>query len=262
MSDSTSPYTSSTSIGSPSLLGREPAPTSLQLSTMAAVAAVIWGPAGGLFQSLILAVTARTIDDPIGSELRFEHSATDVPPSGSLSDAGTPLPVTMQSPKRYILHGLESSTTLRDPAEDVYDVVARLFRAAKEEEFEDGMESDFSKGLRSLVTAYSKRAIEAMTHLIVYEKVNPEVASEALRSLGSLEDVESYQYRRWLLERALQCSSPVVRDGAALGLAFMDDPHAIAYIRQAINREQCSELREDMEQVLVQLESTGGCRTS
>lgn len=165
-------------------------------------------------------------------------------------------------PEEYLLQAADNSTAVSDWEEDVYDVVARACRAAKEEEFEDGMESEFSKGLRSMVTAYSKRAIEAMTHLIVYEKVNPEVASEALRSLGSLEDAESYQYRQWLLERALQCSSPVVRDGAALGLASMDDSHAIAYIRQAVNREECSELREDMEQVLVQLESTGGCRTS
>ena len=165
-------------------------------------------------------------------------------------------------PEEYLLQAADNSTAVSDWEEDVYEVVARACRAAKEEEFEDGMENEFSRELRSLVTGYGNRAIEAMTHLIVYEKVNPEVASETLRSLGSLEDAESYRYRRWLLERALQCSSPVVRDGAALGLAFMDDPHAIEYLRRAVDLERCGELRNDMRLVLEQLENTESCPTS
>jgi hypothetical protein len=46
-----------------------------------------------------------------------------------------------------------------------------------------------------------------------------------------------------------------VRDGATLGLASLNDPQAITPLKQAIEREQIGELREDMQQVLDQLEN-------
>jgi HEAT repeat protein len=57
-----------------------------------------------------------------------------------------------------------------------------------------------------------------------------------------------------LLESSIFRSSARVRDGAALGLAFLDDPHAIPYLKRAIENEKYSELREDMQMVLAQLE--------
>lgn len=131
----------------------------------------------------------------------------------------------------------------------------RLLLAAKEETFEDGMESNFSKGLNSLIRKYGNAAIDILTRFILTEAINPEVASETLRWVGYIDHLASYQYRRWLLERTLFCSSARVRDGAILGLASLDDPHAIPHLKRAIQRERYSELRRDMEQVLTQLEN-------
>jgi hypothetical protein len=131
--------------------------------------------------------------------------------------------------------------------------VEALFIGAKEEVFEDGMESEFSKGLVSTIREYSDAAMEVVANLIVHEKVNPEVASEVLRWLGNVDHTPTYDKRLWLLERSLHCSSARVRDGATLGLASLDHPHAIPYLEGAIQREQSEELREDMKQVLEQL---------
>lgn len=128
-----------------------------------------------------------------------------------------------------------------------------LFTAAKEEVFQDGYESEFSKELISLVSRYGEQAMEPIIRLIVNEQVNPEVAAEALRWLGEIEEPLSRSSRRWLFERSLYSSSSRVRDGAILALASLDDPHAIPYLRRAIEQESCPELREDMEQVLEQL---------
>jgi hypothetical protein len=133
--------------------------------------------------------------------------------------------------------------------------IETLFGAAREQVFEDGMESDFSKELISLVKKYGNAAITILTRLIVTEQVNAEVASEALRWLGHMEHPKTYDNRLWLLEQSLFCSSARVRDGAALGLASLDDSHAIPYLKRAIQQENCTELREDIEQVLIQLES-------
>jgi len=148
----------------------------------------------------------------------------------------------------------EHSTALQEPPIELSHQLAGLFEAAKEQYFEDGMESEFSKELTALVEAYGNMAVHELAYLVLSERVNPEVASEALRWLGNLSHGVSAQARLWLLERSLLCSSAMVRDGAILGLACLDEPHAIPYIKQAIAREQCAELHDNMVQVLVQLE--------
>lgn len=150
---------------------------------------------------------------------------------------------------------LGTSTEPHETLDSLYSKLEAIFWAAKGEYFEDGLESEFTRQLNYIVKKYGNEAMEAITCLIVYEKVNLEVAGEALRWLGRIEHPESYEYRRWLLERSLGLNSTRVRDGAILGLSSMDDKHAIPYIKQAIEREQCAELKVDMEQVLEQLES-------
>jgi len=156
----------------------------------------------------------------------------------------------------------ENSTSPHERPAEIDRQIEALFEAAKEEIFEDGMETEFSKELVSLVNRYGNVAIEVMAHLIIHERVNAEVAAEALRWMGRIEHSPSYRYRLWLLARSLRCSSACIRDGAALGLSSMDDPNAIAHLEQAIQVEQIGELREDMAQVLAQLESTYRCRFS
>lgn len=157
---------------------------------------------------------------------------------------------------------LENSTAQQEVHKDFDQEILTLFEAAKEQNFEDGMESEFSKGLLDLVKGYGADAIEVLAPLIIDEKVNQEITSEALRWLGHIDHPPSHRHRLWLLERSLHCSSARVRDGATLGLAFLDDPHAITYLRQAIQQEKIAELRADMEQVLAQLESTQQCHFS
>ena len=137
--------------------------------------------------------------------------------------------------------------------EIIYSELEALFIAGKEEYFEDGKTSHFSKGLVSCIQKYGNNAIEVITGFIVYEKVSPEVASEALRWLGEINHPESYKFRLWLLERSLSCPSSRVRDGAILGLSYLNDPHAITYVDEAIKQEKITELRKDMKQVLAQL---------
>jgi hypothetical protein len=93
-----------------------------------------------------------------------------------------------------------------------------------------------------------------LSHLILAKDIDEEVASEALRWLGRMEDTKSYSKRLWLLERGLASPSPIIRDGAALGLASLDDRHAIPYLRLAVEREELDELRFNLGQVLDQLE--------
>ncbi len=167
--------------------------------------------------------------------------------------ATAPLKEVMKFPHRA--KHLETSTQPRKTSNLLSSRIKSIFWAARGEVFEDGMDSAFSRELNSIIKEYGDDAIDVVTGLIVYQRVNLEVAGEALRWLGRIEDLESYNFRRWLLEHCLGLSSTRVKDGATLGLASMDDRHAIPYLKKAIQEEQCTELKADMEQVLEQLEN-------
>jgi len=148
----------------------------------------------------------------------------------------------------------DSATTTYINPQKVMDEIESLFIAGREEFFEDGMESRFSKGLISAIEKYDDLAIDAISDLILSEKVSPEVASEALRWIGYIDDDATYESRLHLLEESLKCLSPRVRDGAGLGLSFMNDLRAIDSLKEAIQKEQSKLLRKNMVQVLEQLE--------
>ena len=136
--------------------------------------------------------------------------------------------------------------------EEIERATERLFETAKDEHFEDGMESAFSRRLISLIETYCEPMKELLAYWLVREKADPYVVSEALRWIGHMDHPISHRFRRWLLERCLKSPSSIVRDGAALGLAAMDDSEAIPSLREAIENEACDELRMNLEQVLAQ----------
>jgi hypothetical protein len=150
----------------------------------------------------------------------------------------------------------ENATIQEWSVNDLPPMLTTLCTAAKGQYFEDGMDSAFSVQLIQCIQQYGDYAINELAHLILNEIVDDEIASEALRQLGHTEHPASYKARLWLLEKSLlTCSSAMVRDGALLGLALLDDSQAIPYLKLAIQQEQCPELRESLEQVLEQLES-------
>lgn len=157
--------------------------------------------------------------------------------------------------QRAFSHG-EASTVAVDHDEDLYEEVVALCHSAVGEVFEDGMENPFTAGVTRLIQRAGGRGMEPLAHLLVSESMPAEVAAEALRCLGRMEHPLTHSYRRWVLEHRLISVSPLVRDGAALGLAYLDDPHAIPYLRRAVGNEQDADLRADLEQVLVQLEAS------
>jgi hypothetical protein len=134
------------------------------------------------------------------------------------------------------------------------------FQRGRQERFEDGMESNFSAELESLVRTYGPSSKEILAGLLEDNGVSAEVWGEAMRCLGRLDDPASQEARLWLLEKGLTSRSAFVRDSAALGLASMDHPSAIPYLQRAIEAEKIAELRADMNEVLAQLTSHERCQ--
>lgn len=121
--------------------------------------------------------------------------------------------------------------------------------------FEDGMDSEFSDNLVSLIQHYGADAVEMLSSMIDIDEVDLDVASEALRWLGRIEDSDSYDARLNLLEKSLLHKSPIIRDGAIIGLALLLDRQAVPFIQKAIEQETKPMLRRFMKQVLKDLEN-------
>ena len=156
--------------------------------------------------------------------------------------------------ERESLSPESSLTTMDTQSRITVNEIKALFAAARYEVFEEGMDSHFSRCLTSMIEQYGNKAVEVSLDLSVQSGTNSEVAYETMRLFGRIDHPATYKERMNALIRGLRHSVPRVRDGAALGLASLDDPQAIYALREAIAREQCQELWEDMKQVLEQLE--------
>lgn len=150
-------------------------------------------------------------------------------------------------------HSASTAITLQ-PRRDVGATIENLFRVGRNEIFEDGMESSFSRELVALVRMHGEVAILEIARIITSEYADACVDAETLKWMGRIKDARTHSFRRWLLLRGLTSSNTLVREGAGLGLSFMNDPDAISWLKQAVEREQVSELREDLSQILQQLQ--------
>lgn len=141
--------------------------------------------------------------------------------------------------------------------------INRIFGTIEQNNLDNESESRFVEQILGVVRRYEGMAINEIQHLIMNEKVTPESAETALCALGDMDDEPTHNYRRWLLEQVLlESLSPIVRDAANVGLSYMDDPHAIASLNEAIKTEKLPLLREVMKKTLDQLEETQKCRSS
>jgi hypothetical protein len=93
-----------------------------------------------------------------------------------------------------------------------------------------------------------------LTPIFINEQINPDIIAEALQWIGRIEHIPTHNDRQQLLERCLFCSSPYIRDVAALGIASMNDPCTIPSLKLAIAKVTIFELRKDMKQVLLQMD--------
>lgn len=158
---------------------------------------------------------------------------------------------------------LNSTDALRGISPIVESKVADLFTEAQQAWFEDGVESDFSRGFSTLVHLFGDTAVAAAQILFSSPSTKIEVAIEAAHGLGEIDHTPSLRYRRSLLELlVLTAASVRLRHGAAAGLASMDDPSSLPAMYEAYARESNQRLRQYLQLVVEQLERTRACLTS
>ena len=130
----------------------------------------------------------------------------------------------------------------------------RIFALGRRGCFESGMESDFSRELTAYIQASPVVALDELRSLIQTDSISPALVEEALRWVGLMGRTDAYAEQLNILFDGLSSAHASVRDAAALALSYLDDADAASALSLAIAREVIPELREDMRQVLKQLE--------
>jgi hypothetical protein len=202
---------------------------------------------------------------PVAADRTNLHNAAD-PSFALVCRAYRTLAYIVAGPRNVQPTAARSATAdpVRAPADtggrssEIETKIEKLFASGAACEFEDGTPNPFSAGLLAAIREYGTGAMEIVAYLIFYNKVNRRAASEALRWLGQVKDAPTLAYRRWLLETSLASASPVVRDGALLGLAYLEDRHCVPFLAEAAKREPIAHLRRDMTELLRYLERTNG----
>lgn len=136
----------------------------------------------------------------------------------------------------------------------IEEQIKHVFREAVGQDFEDGMESAFSRAVVAIIEERGRKAIDALTRLVAANILDTELTSEALRWIGSMDDAGTHDARRELLEGCLGHSDYLVRDGAICGLSGLEDATSISEVRRALDREPYPQLAKDLEQLLCDLE--------
>lgn len=151
----------------------------------------------------------------------------------------------------------EYNTTVQRPIPEILErEIDGIFDSADIDTFEYGYKSEFAKSLERVIREYGNLAIGAIQQCITLECVEKDVIIETLHTLGRIQHVSTHYPRLVALLSNLLSPSARIRCGAALGLAYLDDPKAIVYIRLAMEHEISQSARICLQRVLEQLETT------
>ena len=138
---------------------------------------------------------------------------------------------------------------------EVEEQLEHLCLAAHDDQFEPGVESRFSKALQRLCAYYPVGVLQFLRTRLTDDDASPEVLSEILQWSSRQETGVIRALVIDLIVTGLHHASSLVRDAAALALAYLDEHAAVAYLQKAIERETVPELREDLKDLLRSLEN-------
>jgi hypothetical protein len=145
--------------------------------------------------------------------------------------------------------------TLEIAQRDIAIQVQEVFDAATGEMFEDSKESAFAGKIRALVRTRGVEAVRLIANSILSSRTRPDIAGVALRAIGELQDPQTREERRLLLEKALFAQSPHIRDGAISGLSAMRDRRSLGWLAKALEREEIDDLRDALSRLIERLQT-------
>ena len=137
----------------------------------------------------------------------------------------------------------------------VEEYLDRLCSIVYDEQFEVGIESDFSRELQRTCAYNPTAVLQFLRTRLANNDTSPAVPTEILQWASRREAIAIRTLVVDLLSVGFRHTSPLVQDAAAFGLAYLEESAAIPRLRQAVEREGTPELREDLEDLIHSLEA-------
>lgn len=119
---------------------------------------------------------------------------------------------------------------------------------------DDLLNNQFGKKLYKIINKYDALAIMVISSLLDSHRIKFLQAIQLLSYIGKLRHLPTYYHRTWLLVKNLDATSKYVRDGASLGLLYLENPSTINALKAAMEREPSKQLCANMNQVRLSLE--------
>jgi len=207
----------------------------------------------------VLEATYAQLGDPINPWVyTYDLSgAIEVPHRLTLQSSGTNLPnafvVELDPPYRVGTAGVSRAVEGASVRESLRKAIDRLFVIAESEHFEDGMESNLTIGLATLLRQYPREAFGILKAELSVRRLSQRILIELLHFFGRFKGRGITDEQFGVVAAYLHHASPVIRDAAAVALAYMRDKRAIPMLEKIIASEKVNSLREDMKVVLAEL---------
>ena len=146
-------------------------------------------------------------------------------------------------------------TPITDPSrlEQANRELMALVNLAKEVHIEDGMDNELYVAFQAFLAKYENVGLAIMSEEMFGSRTPEHTLSTLLEYVGKSEETNSTTMRRQLIESYLTHESPVVRDGAIVGLSYLEDPAAIPALQTASDKETRSDLRRDIKEIIEEL---------
>lgn len=142
----------------------------------------------------------------------------------------------------------------RNPDPQLYHESEELFALGSYELAEYNEVQSFPDKLLHFIEQKRNGALHTINRFINEGKLSEEIISEILPVLGKSDEFLSQGLRRDLLLNSLQSESPNIRYGAIIGLANLEDPYALSFLRNAVRSEESPILQHLLAQVIDRLE--------
>lgn len=206
---------------------------------------ILSSTAGAVFiDSLSVGISPTLVTFSSGSQ-KYEIYATGIHIDKSVSEAYGTL-----GANSVVLPEISLETEVRNETAEIFCFADGYLQ-------HDGISDILYDRVEGLIFKYDQQALKFIKELFDEGSINSEVINDTLSIIGDIEHPETSSFRLELLEHFLFSPSHYVRDGAILGIANLNDLSAIESLKQAVEREKLSEIKNGMLKIISLLEIYG-----
>ncbi len=140
---------------------------------------------------------------------------------------------------------------LQDTAEgEMLPSLKNVFALAAGEDFEDGVETEFSRQVEGFVKQYDIAGVKLIGDALARGLFPEQYLAEALLWIGDMEHEATRNERRELLESALDSESVFIFDASVSALSYLGDPSCIPLLEKKLEEESFQPIRVNIENTL------------